>query len=208
MMHMDGASHVVLAWPSSIYLRPHSSRAPSGQALLNGARAFRDAATGPHGLPRTETHRPSCRGASAHTLEHEVGCCNAGVAGGPLVDRLCGSRGGRLRRHCPTKHSQAEAHDGPRSLPDLATHAVAQPRVAQCFAAPVQKPLAFTSVSTSRAHGVVVSHCFACGRPWVQIPVCPFCFGMPQGRRDRPALIHTLRKRARDIDRLTDRLGK
>ena len=157
-MHMDGASHVVLAWPSSIYLRPHSSRAPSGQALLNGARAFRDAATGPHGLPRTETHRPSCRGASAHTLEHEVGCCNAGVAGGPLVDRLCGSRGGRLRRHCPTKHSQAEAHDGPRSLPDLATHAVAQPRVAQCFAAPVQKPLAFTSVSTSRAHGVVVSH--------------------------------------------------
>ena len=157
-MHMDGASHVVLAWPSSIYLRPHSSKAPSGQALLNGARAFRDAATGPHGLPRTETHRPSCRGASAHTLEHEVGCCNAGVAGGPLVDRLCGSRGGRLRRHCPTKHSQAEAHDGPRSLPDLATHAVAQPRVAQCFAAPVQKPLAFTIVSTSRAHGVVVSH--------------------------------------------------
>ena len=158
MMHMDGASHVVLAWPSSIYLRPHSSRAPSGQALLNGARAFRDAATGPHGLPRTETHRPSCRGASAHTLEHEVGCCNAGVAGGPLVDRLCGSWGGRLRRHWPTKHSQAEAHDRPRSLPDLATHAVGKPRVAQGVAAPMQTQSAFTSVSASRAHGVVVSH--------------------------------------------------
>ena len=138
--------------------KPRSSRTPSGQALLNGAHAVRDATTGPHGRPRTETHRPKCRGASTHTLEHEVGCRNAGVAAGPLVDRLCGSRCGRLRRHGPTRHSQEEVHDGPRSLTDLATHAVAQPRMAQGFAAPVETQLAFTSVSTSRAHGVVVSH--------------------------------------------------
>ena len=201
---MDGASHVVLAWPSSIYLRPHSSRAPSGQALLNGARAFRDAATGPHGLPRTETHRPSCRGASAHTLEHEVGCCNAGVAGGPLVDRLCGSRGGRLRRHCPTKHSQAEAHDGPRSLPDLATHAVAQPRVAQCFAAPVQKPLAFTSVSTSRAHGVVVSHPLRMRKALGSNPSVSILFWNATGEAVPPSHHAHIPESARDTDRLTD----
>ena len=76
--------------PPPFYRRLRSSRAPSSQALLNGAHAFRDATTGPHGRPQTETHRPSCRGASAHTLKHEVGCCNAGVAGAHLVDWLWG----------------------------------------------------------------------------------------------------------------------
>jgi hypothetical protein len=99
-------------------------------------------------------------------------------------------KGTRRGGIAPAQHARALGHD--HALPKRAlchlSQGGARPQLAG--AAPSAKRSSQKQNPLPRAHGVVVSHRFACGRPWVQSPVCPLSGILRGAERRRPCRPH------------------